>query len=126
MYIIYKYKEDLALNNEQWLTCHNHTEPNHIYLVYIHKQDVALNNLQLLVCHKTKPNPTKPNYIYIYIYIYIYKEDLAVNNQQWLICHKTQRYQINFSCKAIMLHTNLFTPFTQAGIDTRSIILSEL
>ena len=27
MYLIHMYKEDLALNNQQWLTCHK-TKPN--------------------------------------------------------------------------------------------------
>ena len=29
---------------------------NHIYLLYMYKQDLALNNLQWLICHKTKQN----------------------------------------------------------------------
>ena len=28
---------------------------NHIYLIYMYKQDMALNNLQGLICHKTQP-----------------------------------------------------------------------
>ena len=32
----------------------NPTKPNHIYLMYMYKQDLALNNLQWLICHKTK------------------------------------------------------------------------
>ena len=47
------YKEDLALNNLQWLICHK-TQPNQI--IYMYKEDLALNNLQWLICHKTKPN----------------------------------------------------------------------
>ena len=54
------YKEDLALNNLQWLICHK-TKPNHIHLIYMYKEDLALNNLQWLICHKTQPNQTKPN-----------------------------------------------------------------
>ena len=51
------YKDDLALNNQQWLICHK-TKPNQIiYLIYIYKDDLALNNLQWLICHKTQPNP---------------------------------------------------------------------
>ena len=51
------YKEDLALNNLQWLICHkNPTKPNHIYLIYIYKEDFALNSLQWLISHKTQPN----------------------------------------------------------------------
>ena len=49
------YKEDLALDNLQWLICHK-TQPNPIYLIYMYKEDLALNNLQWLICHKTKPN----------------------------------------------------------------------
>ena len=26
-----------------------------IYLIYIYKKDLALNNLQWLICHQTKP-----------------------------------------------------------------------
>ena len=52
---MYMYKEDLALNNLQWLICHK-TKPNHIYSIYMYKEDLALNNLQWLICHKTKPN----------------------------------------------------------------------
>ena len=50
------YKEDLALNNLQWLISHK-TKPNrnNIYLIYMYKEDLALNNPQWLICHK---NPT--------------------------------------------------------------------
>ena len=52
------YKEDLALNNQQWLICHKKTtKPNHIYLIYMYKENLALNNLQWLICDK--PNQTK-------------------------------------------------------------------
>ena len=50
------YKEDLALNNLQWLIYHK-TQPNQI--IYMYKEDLALNNLQWLMCHKTKPNLNK-------------------------------------------------------------------
>ena len=48
------YKEDLALNNLQWLICHK-TQPNQILynLIYMYKEDLALNNLQWLICHET-------------------------------------------------------------------------
>ena len=35
------YKEDLALNNLQWLICHK-TQPNQI--IYMYKKDLALND----------------------------------------------------------------------------------
>ena len=50
----------------------------------MYKEYLAVNNLQWLICHKTKPNQTKPNFIYL---ICMYKKDLALNNLQWLICH---------------------------------------
>ena len=51
------YKEDLALNNLQWLICHK-SQQNQItiYLIYMNKEDLALNNLQWLICHKIQPN----------------------------------------------------------------------
>ena len=50
------YKEDLALNNLQWLICHK-TQPNQIiYILYMYKEDSALYNLQWFMCHKTQPN----------------------------------------------------------------------
>ena len=45
MYLIYMHKEDLALDNLQWLMYHK-IKPNHIYLIYMYKEDLALNNLQ--------------------------------------------------------------------------------
>ena len=51
------YKEDLALNNLQWLIRHkNQSKPNPIYLVYMYEQDLAFNNLQWLKCPETQPN----------------------------------------------------------------------
>ena len=42
------YKEDLALNNLQWLICHK-IQPNHIYLMYTYKEALALNNIEWLI-----------------------------------------------------------------------------
>ena len=68
---------------------------NHIYLIYMYKEDLALNNLQWLIWHKTKPDPTNIHtyihkyththththtHIYIYIYIYIYIISRMFNN----------------------------------------------
>ena len=37
---------------------------NHVYLIYMYKQDLALNNLPGLICHKRKTNqPTNQPYI---------------------------------------------------------------
>ena len=32
----------------------------YIYLIYMYKEDLALINLQWLICHKTQPNKTQP------------------------------------------------------------------
>ena len=48
-------KEDLALNNQQWLIFHK-IQTNQIYLIYMYKKDLGLNNLQGLICHKIQPN----------------------------------------------------------------------
>ena len=57
------YKDDLALNNLQWLICHKPSQPNHIYLIY-NEQDMALNNLQGLICHKKETKSYRFN-IYV-------------------------------------------------------------
>ena len=46
---IYIYKQDLALNNQQWLICHKakQSKTNHIYSIYMYKEDLALNNKQI-------------------------------------------------------------------------------
>ena len=33
---------------------------NHKYLIYINKPDLALNNSQWLICHQAKPNQIPP------------------------------------------------------------------
>ena len=75
------YKEDIALNNLQWLICHK-TKRNHLTVckqrsfssfkdnvtykrfvskscIYLYKQDLLLSNLLGLICCKTQPT-TKP------------------------------------------------------------------
>ena len=58
------HKEDLPLNNTQWLICHK-TQPNGIIYnisniyIYIFKEDVALNNPKSLICHTSEPTLTK-------------------------------------------------------------------
>ena len=40
---------------------------NHVYLIYMNKPDLALNNLQWLICHETKLNHSillTPSYLY--------------------------------------------------------------
>ena len=49
MYLIYMYKEDLALYNLQWLVCHKTQSNEIIYLIYMYEKDLTLNNLQWLI-----------------------------------------------------------------------------
>ena len=46
----------------------NPTKPNPIYLIYMYKEDLVLNNLQWLICHyKSQPIkviPMKENYLF--------------------------------------------------------------
>ena len=139
----------------------NPTKPNHIYLIYMYKEDLALNNLQWLICHKAQPNQIiyiwyicikriwhwityngwyaiKPkltkSYIYIYIYmIYMYKEDLALNNLQGLICYKTKPTSCKVKLASVVAVTS--TPKCRGGatpffgllpftLDTYLILLS--
>ena len=51
---------NLALNNLLWLYAIKPNQTKS-YLIYMYKEDLALNILQLLICHKTKQNQTKPN-----------------------------------------------------------------
>ena len=44
IYLMYMYKEDLALNNQQWLICHEIQPNQNIYSIYMYREDLALNN----------------------------------------------------------------------------------
>ena len=57
IYLIYMYKEDLALNNLQWLISHK-TKPNQILCIQCIciKGILHINNLQLVIYYKIKPN----------------------------------------------------------------------
>ena len=46
---------------------------NYIYLIYMYKEDLALNNLQWLICHKTKVNKKFQYKKYIQILKFWYK-----------------------------------------------------
>ena len=50
------YKEGLALNNQQWLTCHKTKLKENVKTIYIYKKYLALNNLKWLICHETQRN----------------------------------------------------------------------
>ena len=81
--IMFMYKENLSLNNLQWLMCPK-TQPNQV--IYMYKVNFAskANN----GWYGVKPNQTK-SYVFN-----MYKEGLALNNVRWLICNKTQPNQI--------------------------------
>ena len=40
------YKENLALNNQQWLIYHKRQPIQIIYVIYMYKEYLELNNLQ--------------------------------------------------------------------------------
>ena len=44
----------------------NQTKPNHIYLIYMQREDLVLNNPQWLICRKIQPNQFIYIYIYMY------------------------------------------------------------
>ena len=71
IYLVYLYKEDLALNNLQGLICHK-TKLNHIYLIYLYKEDSALNNTHALICHKTWPKPSCVDILLKFIFFFFY------------------------------------------------------
>ena len=54
MYICTCYKQNVFTNDIYLIQ--NQTKSNYIYLIYTYKEDSALNNQQGLVCHKTIPN----------------------------------------------------------------------
>ena len=49
------YKEDLALDKQQWLIWYK-THPNWIINYNTYKKDLALTTQQWLICHKTHTN----------------------------------------------------------------------
>ena len=112
------YKEDLAWNNLQWLTCHK-IQPNQIlYIEYICIKriwhEITFNGWRAIKSNQTKSNilnlqlyryyspslcRTSSSKVYNLIFDGYYatktiKEDLAWNNLQWLTCHKIQPNQI--------------------------------
>ncbi len=46
----------MPLNEETETETEQNVFTNHIYLIYMYKEHLALNNLQWLICHKTQPN----------------------------------------------------------------------
>ena len=44
----------LLLSRSNTWNTFNCLQTNHIYLIYMYKEDLALNNLQLLICHQTQ------------------------------------------------------------------------
>ena len=50
-----------------WYAIKLNLTKSYVYLIYMYKEELSLNNLQWLICHKTKPNQyLKPfNYLQI-------------------------------------------------------------
>ena len=70
---IYIYKQDLALNNLQWLTCHRNQPTNQH--IYIHANIFICLHIYIKVnaCIYIHTHTHTHTHTYIYIYIYIYK-----------------------------------------------------
>ena len=51
---LFNYVQKISSGTLKMLSTNDFT--NRIYLIYMYKQDLALNNLQWLICHKTQPN----------------------------------------------------------------------
>ena len=49
-----------------------------LYLICMYREDLALNNIQWLKCHKTQPNQITSIYIYMNKKTSIYKEDVVL------------------------------------------------
>ena len=74
--ILYIYKDDLTLDNVQWLMRNkNPTKP--IQQSYLIERKQALTRLKTLSKNCAFAN-----------HIYIYKDDLTLNNVQWLMRYK--------------------------------------
>ena len=53
----------------------NPTKPNHIYLIYMYKEDLALKNLQWLIYNKTQPKKSymymyKEDFVFSLYFLY--------------------------------------------------------
>ena len=91
IYLIYMYKEDLALNNRQWFICRK-TQPNKIiYICYICIKSIW-NWITYNGWYAIKSNETK-SYIFN-IYIYIKRIWLKTTYNGWYAI-KTQTNQTN-------------------------------
>ena len=112
IYLIYMYKEDLALNNLQWLICHK-TKPNNICFIYMYKEDLASNNLQWLICHK-------PNHIYL---IYMYNEDLALNTHRIISFYHSE--YLNYCIYCYNYIDNVFADMSFCYMLIYSIIMTQ-
>ena len=85
-----KRKNDLALNNLQWLICHK-TQPI-LYIWYICiKKNLALNDQQWSICDKTEPNQ-----IFL-IYVYNLEQVLAATPHKTPTVQPPDSYHENYS-----------------------------
>ena len=53
-YLIYM-RDGIKITYNGWYAT-KQTKAKHMYLIYMNKEDLALNNLQWLICHKTQHN----------------------------------------------------------------------
>ena len=44
------------MSYNDWYAIKPNETKSYIYLIYVYKEDLALNNQQFLIYHKTKPN----------------------------------------------------------------------
>ena len=61
----------------------NYLFTNYVYLIYMYKQDLALNNIQGLICHKTQPTDNYKS-VNIGIQRTLFPNLLALNNPRQL------------------------------------------
>ena len=54
-------------------------------MIYMYKEDLGLNNPQWLICHKTQPNPTKPNSLSVCLSLDFVSVVSFTNDLGWLV-----------------------------------------
>ena len=67
------YKQDLQSNNQQCLIWYKSRPNQIIFLIYTYKEDLALNNLKWLICDKKKiKNPYNFIAVHYWLWDFIY------------------------------------------------------
>ena len=79
---MYTYKEDLTLNNLQWLICHK-IQPNQIkHLIYMYKEDLGLN--KWLICYNHHHHVVPPVRISLILTRYFSRSFIASDRSSGL------------------------------------------